>query len=125
MALNALAIRNATPREQPYKLPDGDGLHLLVNPNGSKLWRFKYHFADKEKLLSLGSYPTTTLAEVRSRRDEQRTDECDQQAERQRAKPWHASDHPIAPRRLDLAIYANRAFFRDPRPHRSGGTKEW
>src|SRR5947209_13693 len=54
MALNALAIRNAAPKERPYKLADGDGLHLLVNPNGSKLWRFRYQFGGKEKMVSLG-----------------------------------------------------------------------
>ena len=59
MALNALAIRNATPKERPYKLADSDGLHLLVNPNGSKLWRFRYQFGRKEKMLSLGSFPET------------------------------------------------------------------
>jgi integrase len=51
-----LAVRNAKPEEKPYKRMVGDGLYLLVNPNGSKLWRLKYHFGDKEKLLALGSY---------------------------------------------------------------------
>jgi integrase len=72
MALNALAIRNATPGERPYKLPDGDGLHLLVNPNGSKLWRFRYQFAGKEKMLSLGPFPEVSLASAREKRREAR-----------------------------------------------------
>ncbi|HEY9713625.1 MAG TPA: Arm DNA-binding domain-containing protein [Chroococcales cyanobacterium] len=54
MALNALAIENAKPKEKPYKLSDGDGLHLSVQPNGSKWWRFRYQFDRKEKMLSLG-----------------------------------------------------------------------
>jgi hypothetical protein len=41
MALTSLAIENAKPKERPYKLSDGEGLHLLVQPNGSKLWRFR------------------------------------------------------------------------------------
>jgi integrase len=72
MALNALAVRNATPGERPYKLPDGDGLHLLVNPNGSKLWRFRYQFGGKEKMLSLGSFPEVSLASAREKRRESR-----------------------------------------------------
>jgi integrase len=72
MALNALAIRNAAPGMRPYKLTDGDGLHLLVNPNGSKLWRFRYQFGGKEKMLSLGSFPEVSLASARDKRREAR-----------------------------------------------------
>jgi integrase len=72
MALNALAVRNAAPGMRPYKLTDGDGLHLLVNPNGSKLWRFRYQFGGKEKMLSLGSFPEVSLASARDKRREAR-----------------------------------------------------
>jgi len=41
MALTLFAVQNAKPKEKPYKLSDGEGLHLLVQPNGSKLWRFR------------------------------------------------------------------------------------
>lgn len=34
---------------------------LFVKPNGSKSWRFKYRFAGKEKLLSIGLYPEVSL----------------------------------------------------------------
>ena len=70
MALTDFAIRKAKAQEKPFKLADGGGLHLLVQANGSKLWRLKYRFAGKEKLLSLGPYPVTTLAEARRKRDE-------------------------------------------------------
>jgi integrase len=53
------AIRAAKPWEKAYKLYDADGLFLLVNPNGSKYWRFKYRFQGKEKSLSLGVYDPT------------------------------------------------------------------
>jgi hypothetical protein len=43
-----------------------------VAPNGSKYWRFKYRFGDKEKLLALGVYPEVTLASARAKRDEAR-----------------------------------------------------
>ena len=54
--LNDPKIRQAKPDEKPYKLFDGGGLFLLVLPGGSKLWRLKYRFGGKEKLLALGSY---------------------------------------------------------------------
>ena len=50
--LTDTGIRNAKPKDRPYKLMDERGLFLLVNPNGSKLWRFRYRFNDKEKLLA-------------------------------------------------------------------------
>ena len=47
MPLSDTQIRNTKPREKPFKLSDFDGLHLLVNPSGSKLWRIKYRFGGK------------------------------------------------------------------------------
>lgn len=70
MALKDLEARYATKRDKDYKLADGEGLYLLVRPNGSKLWRFKYRFAGKEKLLSFGQYPGVGLADARLRRAE-------------------------------------------------------
>lgn len=70
MALKELEARYATKRSKDYKLADGEGLYLLVRPSGSKLWRFKYRFAGKEKLLSFGAYPNVGLADARLRRAE-------------------------------------------------------
>jgi integrase len=70
--LTDTSIKNAKPKERPYKLMDERGLFLLVNPNGSKLWRFRYKFNAKEKLLGLGSYPDTGLADARKEQAEMR-----------------------------------------------------
>jgi hypothetical protein len=51
MPLTELEVKYAARRGKPYKLADGGGLHVLVQPNGSKLWRMKYRFGGKEKLL--------------------------------------------------------------------------
>lgn len=59
MPLSDVAIRNAKPREKPYKMGDSLGLFLLVQPSGGKLWRFKYRFLRREKKLALGTYPTS------------------------------------------------------------------
>lgn len=74
MPLTDSAARNAKPREdgKPAKLADGLGLMLLVMPNGSKYWRWKYRFLSKEKLLALGVYPNVSLKEARMKRDEAR-----------------------------------------------------
>ena len=69
MPLTDVAIRNAKPREKPYKVGDTLGLFLLVQPSGGKLWRFKYRVDGKEKKLAIGIYPQVGLAEARRRRD--------------------------------------------------------
>lgn len=73
MPLSHFAISKAAPQIKPYKLSDGAGLHLLVEPHGSKKWRFRYHFAGREKMIALGTYPATSLADARMRRDQART----------------------------------------------------
>lgn len=72
MALKELEAKYAAIRSRAYKLTDGGGLHLFVQPNGSKLWRMKYRFGGKEKLLSFGKYPDVPLAAARTKRDEAR-----------------------------------------------------
>jgi hypothetical protein len=70
MALTDAAVRSAKPGGKPIKLSDGGGLHLLIRPSGSKLWRLAYRFKGKQKTLALGVYPTVTLANAREGRDE-------------------------------------------------------
>ncbi|MFM0160666.1 tyrosine-type recombinase/integrase [Paraburkholderia sediminicola] len=65
MPLTELQVRKAKPAEQPYRLADGKGLYLQVMPNGSRYWRMKYRFDEKEKLASFGVYPEVTLADAR------------------------------------------------------------
>lgn len=65
--LSDVQVRNAK-----ATMFDGGGLYLLVTPTGGKLWRFKYRYAEKGKLLSFGSYPEITLADARQRRDDAR-----------------------------------------------------
>lgn len=69
MPLTNTKIRSARPREKAYKLADGDGLTLLVNPNGSKWWRLRYRFGSREKMLSVGVYPDLQLKQARDKRD--------------------------------------------------------
>ncbi len=69
MPLTDAAVRNAKPKESPYSVADGAGLSLLVQPSGGKWWRFRYRFFDKQKMLSLGTYPDIGLREARSQRD--------------------------------------------------------
>ena len=70
--LTNVAIQKAKPGDKPFKLTDGRGLHLVVMPNGTKTWRYKYRHAGKEKLLTLGAYPDLSLAQARQAHEDQR-----------------------------------------------------
>jgi Integrase len=72
MALTALAIKNAEPRDKNWKLSDEKGLYLLITPAGSKLWQFKFRHLGKEKKMSFGAYPEVSLKDARAKRDEAR-----------------------------------------------------
>jgi integrase len=72
MALTDTAIRKTKPTDKPYKVADEKGMFLLVAPTGGKLWRMKYRFEGKEKLLSFGTYPDVPLIRAREKRDEAR-----------------------------------------------------
>jgi len=64
------SIRKAQVLEKQYKIYDGDGMFLLIHPNGSKYWRMKYTFDGKSKLASFGVWPGVSLKEARERRHE-------------------------------------------------------
>ena len=67
MMLTQLKITSAKPKASPYNLSDGRGLALVIQPTGSKLWRFRYRFAGKAKTLHLGPWPGTSLADAREK----------------------------------------------------------
>jgi integrase len=88
MPLTDTAIKKAKPGDKPVKLSDGKGMYLLVNPAGSKLWRWKYRVLGKEKVMSLGAYPDVSLAQAREEVDKAR-------------KILAAGDDPMAIRKAD------------------------
>ncbi len=71
--LSASQVTRTRAKDRPLRLFDGGGLYLLVNPApGGKLWRLKYRFEGRERLLSLGAFPAVSLADARTLRDEAR-----------------------------------------------------
>lgn len=94
--LTELACKNANPREKPYKLTDAGSLYLYVAPTGSKTWRWKYRIGGKEKLLSIGRYPSISLKEARRQRDTARAQLAsgsDPAAQKQEAKKATQHQH--------------------------------
>jgi len=72
MALTDTTIRTAKPLAKLYRLADSNGLCLEIAPTGSKLWRYRYRFNGKAKMLALGAYPAVTLQKARQSRDNAR-----------------------------------------------------
>lgn len=70
--LTDMQVRRLLPTGKSYKASDSGGLYLQVSPTGSKLWRMKYRFGGKEKLLSFGAYPAVSLSDARRARDDAR-----------------------------------------------------
>lgn len=72
LPLTDMQVLKAKPEGKQITLFDGGGMFLLVTPSGGKLWRFKYRYEKKAKLISLGAYPEISLAEARQRKDDAR-----------------------------------------------------
>ncbi len=82
MALDDLTFKKKKPTKNQQKLSDGGGLYLLIKPESAdptinakklverKYWKMAYRFDNKQKTLSIGVYPTVTLAHARIKRDE-------------------------------------------------------
>jgi len=103
MALTDSRIRNAKAQDRPTKLSDGGGLHLVVTPQGSKLWRLAYRYAGKQKTLAIGIYPAVSLEKARSARQDAKrllTDDVDPSA----AKKADARQRKIAAENTFQAI---------------------
>ena len=67
--LTELGIKKSKSSIKEKKLYDGKGLYLLLHTNGSKYWRVKYRFLDKEKVFSLGVWPNISLTDARKIRN--------------------------------------------------------
>jgi integrase len=73
MALTDIAIRTLKKTGKKYVVSDGKGLSLEVTATGSKIWRLRYYAAGKERVMTVGRYPTVTIADARKQRDEARS----------------------------------------------------
>lgn len=71
--LTETKVKRLKPKDKAYKMSDAGGLYIEVHPNGSKYWRYKYRYFNKEKRLALGVYPEVTLAQARERHKEARS----------------------------------------------------
>ena len=67
MKLTDKECQNVKPKTQLFKLSDGQGLYLQIEPNGSKFWRYAYRYMKKQKTLALGIYPEVSLKEARDK----------------------------------------------------------
>ena len=96
MPLTDTQVRHLKPRQKPYKVADGGGLYLHVTDKGSKLWRMRYRFKGREKLLAFGAYPDVSLLRAREKRQAARAflaDGIDPSAQAKADKAEQAARH--------------------------------
>ena len=69
--LTATEVKQAKSLQKVYNLYDGGGLCLRIKPNGSKLWLFNYQrpYTKARTSISLGAYPSVSLAKARTKAD--------------------------------------------------------
>jgi integrase len=65
--LTAAWVSRAKPKDKPYKLSDRDGLYLLVEPSGSRVWRMNFRMHGKQRTITFGRWPELLLGEARER----------------------------------------------------------
>ncbi len=70
--LTAVRVRNARPKDKPYKLPDGNGLYFHIATSGKRTWRYRFKLAGKESTFTLGTYPDMSLEKARKAKAEAR-----------------------------------------------------
>src|SRR5688572_32532214 len=70
--LSDLRVRNAQPKDKPYRLADGEGLFLFVAPSGAKSWQFRYKLGEKQQTATLGKLSRVSLAQARKAADKSR-----------------------------------------------------
>ena len=103
--LNKDAVYRASkPKEKEYTINDGDGLVLLIKPNGAKLWRFIYRFGGKQNRISFGAYPSVTTQHARIKADQARellSNEKDPAAEKKQEKQLQNVDEVNAKRKAE------------------------
>ncbi len=68
--LSDTKIRNAKPADKEYTLADGQALSVVVRPNGTKLWLYRYRFGGKRKNMSFGIFPSVELKAAREKRQD-------------------------------------------------------
>lgn len=110
--LTETAIKNAKPKERPYKLSDSGGLYAEITPTGGKHWRMKYRYDGKEKKLSIGSYPTISLKLARVAR-EQAKEKLAQGIDPSAAKQQAKADRQAQAVEAELLAYTFEQAFND------------
>jgi len=66
--LTVTKLDKLRPKPAPYRIADGQGLSIEVNPGGAKTWVYRYRLNGRQAPVRLGRYPAISLAEAREKR---------------------------------------------------------
>ncbi len=117
-----LELKNAKPKDKDYTINVGIGLSLLVKKTGSKLWRFRYSFAGKRCMISLGKYPQISMKEAKSKQRSclelldkginpsthkkvQKAKQATEKTFREVAKEWHERHYTNSPEKYKNLVW--------------------
>lgn len=64
MVVSDADILALPPKEKPYKQFFGEGLFVVVQPDGKKYWRLKYRFCRREQTYAMGVFPEVSFADA-------------------------------------------------------------
>ena len=67
--LSVRLVENIKPAESRQRVPDAvvQGLSLVVQPSGKKLFQYRYRFGKKDRSVNLGTVPAMSLKEARDK----------------------------------------------------------
>ena len=65
-------LRALKPKEASHRVADSNGLCIEVRPTGAKVWRYRYRYAAKPSIVTIGEYPAMSLMQARAERDKLR-----------------------------------------------------
>src|SRR5690242_18460284 len=67
LPLTEAVVTGAKPRDTQYLMFDtGSDLHLLIRPNGKKVWRVRQRTKGKDTVKTLGEHPAMPLSHARA-----------------------------------------------------------
>jgi integrase len=66
--LTETKLKSLRPKDRPYRVADGQGLSLEINPGGAMTWVYRFRLNGRQAPVRLGRYPVIGLAEARGKR---------------------------------------------------------
>ncbi|WP_326521251.1 Arm DNA-binding domain-containing protein [Xanthomonas euroxanthea] len=61
-------LRALKPKVAAFRVADSNGLCIEVRPTASEAWCYRYRYAGKPRIVTIGEYPAMSLMQARAER---------------------------------------------------------